>query len=140
MSVYPAYDNKGRRDGYSVSETLTAKLRDLKKAGKTISNAVLAGGNSATLQGVSFALEDNVALLGKARDAAYAQAKDKALRYAGLSGRQLGEVQLVTESTSAPQDLSRAKGFAAGPAGSAVPIDPGSSQVSVSVTVRWALR
>lgn len=139
VNIYPSYDKKGRRNGYSVSETLTAKLRNLDKAGRAISDAVVAGGNSATLQGVSFALEDNVALLGQARDAAYAEAKAKAQRYADLSGRTLGEVQLVTESVSAPQPFGSALSFTRA-ATSAVPIDPGSAQVSVSVTVRWALR
>src|SRR3954447_6513991 len=37
VSVYPAYDNHGHRDGYSVGETLTAKLRDLRKAGSVMS-------------------------------------------------------------------------------------------------------
>ena len=144
VSIYPSYDRKGQRDGYQVTETLTAKLRDLKKAGRAMSDAVVAGGNAATLQGVSFALEDNVTLLTEARDAAYADAKAKADRFAQLSGRNLGPVQLITESTSAPQVLqqydSLRSGATAAKALSDVPLDPGSSQVSVSVTVRWALR
>jgi uncharacterized protein YggE len=142
VSIYPSFDNKGNRDGYSVNETLTAKLRNLDKAGRAISDAVTAGGSSATLQGVTFALEDNVALLGQARDAAYAEAKAKAQRYADLSGRALGQVQLVTETTSPPQELYQygRAASAAKDAQSAVPVDPGTSQVSVSVTVRWALQ
>lgn len=144
VSVHQAYDRRGRPDGFSVSETLTAKLRDLAKAGQAMTDAVVAGGNAATLQGVSFALEDNAALLSKARDAAYADAKAKADRFAELSGRNLGQVELITESTSAPQVLENYDSFrmAAGSpaAASKVPLDPGTSQVSVSVTVRWALR
>jgi uncharacterized protein YggE len=141
VNVSPSYDRKGRRNGYQVSETLTAKLRDLAKAGRAISDAVVAGGSAVVLQGVSFALEDNVALLAKARDAAYAAARAKAQRYAELSGRRLGAVQLVTEKAPAPQNLPQYMGFArtALDGLSPVPIDPGTSQVSVSVTVRWAL-
>ncbi len=145
VSVYPSYDNKGRPDGYQVSETLTAKLRNLKKAGRAISDAVGAGGSEATVQGVSFALEDNAALLKQARDNAYGDAKDKAQRYAQLSGRTLGDVQLIAESAQAPQQLPQALDSFRAVAGTTgkvadVPVDPGSSQVSVSVTVRWALR
>ena len=146
LSVYPAYDSKGRQDGYQVSETLTAKLRDLDKAGRMISSAVASGGSEATVQGVSFSLEDNAALLTEARNAAYADAKQKAQRYADLAGRPLGEVQLVAETTSGPQQLPQAydsfKRAAAMPAaaGASVPVDPGTAQVSVAVTVRWALR
>jgi uncharacterized protein YggE len=144
VSISPSYDNRGKRNGYSVSETLTVKLRNLKKAGQAITDAVSAGGDAAVLNGVSFALEDNAALLQKARDAAYAEAKAKAERYAELSGRGLGKVLLVAETTSPPvQPVS--DGFASGAAAfdkaaSPVPIDAGTSQVSVSVTVRWALQ
>jgi uncharacterized protein YggE len=134
------YTNKGRPDGYRVTETLTVKLRDLAKAGAALTHAVTAGGNQALLQGVSFDLEDNAALLKGARDAAFADAKAKAERYAELSGRSLGAVQLVTESTSpaAPQPYAFAS--AAGRAAdSPVPLQAGSQDVSVSVTVRWAL-
>jgi uncharacterized protein YggE len=144
VNISPSYDGKGKRDGYVVSETVTAKLRHLDNAGKAISDAAMAGGNSATVMGVTFALEDNAALLGQARDAAYADAKAKAQRYADLSGRALGKVQLVTETVSPPQELYQyGKALAtAGRAGAAspVPIDAGTSQVSVSVTVRWALQ
>lgn len=141
VSVYPSYDNHGHRNGYAVNETVTAKLRNLAKAGSVMSKAISAASNEAVLQGVSFSLEDNKALLTQARDAAYADARDKAEQYAKLSGRALGKVELVTESTSAPVELRGvydAIGTAA-KAVSSVPIDPGSQQVSVSVTVRWAL-
>lgn len=139
VSLYPAYTSKGAPNGYSVSEMLTVKLRDLGRAGRTIGAAVEAGGNAARVQGVSFALEDNTALLEKARDAAYADAKAKATRYAELSGRGLGQVELVSEQLpTQPQPVAYAGSSAA--VGSAVPLDPGQSQVSVSVTVRWSLR
>jgi uncharacterized protein YggE len=141
VSVYPSYDNHGHRNGYAVNETVTAKLRNLAKAGSVMSKAISAAGNEAVLQGVSFSLEDNKALLAQARDEAYADARDKADQYAKLSGRALGKVELVTESTSAPIQLPGAYDAIgrASKALSSVPIDPGSQQVSVSVTVRWAL-
>jgi uncharacterized protein YggE len=142
VSVYPDFDNHGRPNGYRVSETLTAKLRDLKKAGQAISDAVQAGGDEATVQGVSFSLEDNADLLKQARDAAFADAQAKAERYAQLAKRSLGEVQLVAE-TSNPQ-LAQPVPFAYDAARASalkeVPIDAGTSDVSVTVTVRWALR
>lgn len=143
VSLYPAYTGKGAPNGYAVSELMTVKLRDLTRAGRTIGAAVDAGGNAARVQGVSFALEDNTALLEKARDAAYADAKAKATRYADLAGRALGRVELVSEQLPGePQPVAYASaGTSAGPAAAApVPIDPGQSQVSVSVTVRWSLR
>jgi uncharacterized protein YggE len=141
VSLYPSYTAKGVPNGYRVDQSLIVKLRDLTQAGKAIGDAVEAGGNSARVQGVSFALEDNAALLEKARDAAYGEAKKKADRYAQLSGRALGRVELISEEVpqdAQPMPYARAA-LAAAPAASDVPLDAGQSQVSVSVTVRWSL-
>ena len=140
LNVYPAYDSKGRIDGYQVSEQVRVVLRDLGRAGRTIGAAVQAGGDAARLQGVSFSLEDNARLLAQARDAAFADARTKAERYADLAGRKLGVVQLVTETVSDPRPVAFATlAKAADSASQAVPIDAGTSQVSVSVQVRWSL-
>lgn len=143
VSLYPSFSNKGVPNGYNVSQSLTLKLRDLGRAGKTIGDAVIAGGNAARVQGVSFALEDNAALLEKARDAAYGEARKKAERYAELAGRSLGPVELVSEQVPTgdqPMNYARDAVAAAPMASAAVPLDAGQSQVSVSVTVRWSLR
>lgn len=140
VSVYPETDNKGRPNGYRVTQTLTAKLRDLDKAGRAITDAVEAGGDEAVVHGVSFALEDNAALLEQARDDAYADAKAKAERYARLSGRGLGEVQLVAETADPGRARPVPYAQLARSSGDSLAIDPGTSEVSVSVTVRWALR
>lgn len=137
VSLNSSTDSKGRPDGYTMSEQLTAKLRNLSRAGQTITSAVSAGGDAARLQGVSFDLEDNAGLLQKARDAAFADAKRKAQRYAELAGRSLGPVETISEqdSQSPPMPLSAA------PARSdALPISAGEAGVDVSVTVRWSLR
>jgi uncharacterized protein YggE len=136
VSIYPIDERKARR--FQVSEQLTAKLRDLRDAGKAIADAVSSGGNGVTLGGVSFALEDNAALLDSARDKAFADARRKAERYAKLAGLRLGEVQLVSETVeSAPvQPYPQA---AALRSVSDVPLEPGTSQVKVRVSVRWAL-
>lgn len=141
VSVYPETDNRGRPNGYRVTQTLTAKLRDIGKAGKAIADAVEAGGDEAVVNGISFALEDNDALLEKARDDAYADAKAKAERYARLSGRSLGEVQLVAE-TADPAQVQPLPYAMAAPTKAAgdIAIDPGTSDVQVRVTVRWSLR
>jgi len=142
VSIYAVQTKQGRR--FQVSEQLTAKLHDIKTAGKAITNAVTVGGKGISLQGVSFALEDNVKLLNKARDAAYADARQKAERYARLSGAKLGKVQLVAETTLSPsvsygQSFKSALGNFPRAAAADVPLYAGTSQVSVSVTVRWAL-
>ena len=140
VSIYPADTKAGRR--YQVSEQLTAKLHDLKGAGRAISDAVVAGGSGVTLDGVAFSLEDDAKLLDAARDKAFADAKSKAEHYARLSGSGLGKVELVAETVQSPEtyaDKASAGSALMSPAPSAVPLYAGSSQLNVRVTVRWAL-
>ena len=141
VSIDRDYDRHGQPSGYRVTETLTAKLRDIGRAGRAITDGVRAGGNEAVLQGVTFSLEDNKALLEQARDQAYADAKAKAEQYAHLSGRTLGEVQLVAETATPVAPVPYGMDATAGMAlKAAVPIDAGTQDVTVTVTVRWALR
>jgi uncharacterized protein YggE len=138
-SVSPEYDyNDGRQTptGYRVSNTVTATIRDLDQAGATIDAAVEAGGNDATVQGVSFKLEDNAEAVEQARAAAFEDAERKAQQFADLSGRPLGDVQSVeqtssTEPVPVPMAADRATA-------EATPIEPGEVSTDVTVSVRWS--
>ena len=62
--------------GFQVSQTLSVKVRDTKKAGDLLSGV---GSRGATeVSGLSFEIDDEDALKAEARDEAIAQAKDKA--------------------------------------------------------------
>lgn len=140
VQIHPRYDREGRQvDGYVVRQDLLVKVTDLDAAGGLISAAVEAGGDAARLSGVSFALEDNEALLATAREQAYAEARDKAEQYARLAGKELGAVVSIAEDVQQhdPMAFGRASGEAAA---SDVPIAPGSTEVSVRVEVRWEMR
>lgn len=144
LSINPHWDNStpNHINGYDVGESLTVQLRKLSDAGSTISDAAAAAGNAARIDGVSFDIEDNAALLNQARDAAFADAKAKAEQYAKLSGRTLGKVSQVSESTdSAPRPVPYAMPMAAAAdaKSAAVPISSGSQQVSVNTSVVWQL-
>lgn len=138
VSVYPMQTKKGRV--FQVSEQLTAVL-PVKTAGAAISQALLVGGKSVSLDNVSFALEKDEALLNRARTEAFADAKQKAERYARLSGRSLGKVQLVSESLRSPATPYPAgsPSFASLREAKDVRLYAGTSEVSVSVSIRWSL-
>jgi len=137
LSIYPQFDNEGRRiTGYQVSEQLSVKLRDLVKAGALIGQAADAGGDATRLNGLSFDIEDDSALLTQARRKAFDEAKAKAELYAQASGRGLARVVSVNESVSAPSTPQPASADFA--ATKAVPILPGQQRLSVTVTVEWA--
>jgi uncharacterized protein YggE len=139
VHVYPRYDGNGQEiTGYLAGQDLAVTLRDLGAAGATITAAVAAGGNAARLQGISYELDDDTALRAVARTAAFADARVRAEQYAQLAGRRLGDVVLVTEQVSASGPVPMAAGDAAA-ASAAVPIAPGSTDVTVTAEVRWSL-
>jgi uncharacterized protein YggE len=124
-------------DGYGVTESLNVTLNGLTAAGARISEAVRAGGNTATVDGISLNLTDTSSLLARARAAAVADAKAKATQYAQALGQTLGPIVSITDHTSsAAFPLPEA---AAGAERSAVPISPGTQQLSVSVTAVYSM-
>jgi uncharacterized protein YggE len=137
VSITSRQNDKQVITGYTVNQGLTATIRDLPRAGTFIAAATTAGGDAARLNGVSFTIENDAALLAEARKKAFADARAKAALYAGEAGRPLGRVLTVSEETP---------GFGEGgghkysmSADAAMPIEPGRQQVTVTVTARWAL-
>ncbi|HEY1919545.1 MAG TPA: SIMPL domain-containing protein [Streptosporangiaceae bacterium] len=139
LSIQPTYaSGSSLPDGYGVSESLTATLVRLAVAGAQIEAAVRAGGNAVTVDDVSLNLADSSGLLASARTRAVADARVKAAQYAKAAGRPLGPVISITDQSQDGGPPVPAFAPAAGKA-AAVPISPGSAQVSVSVTVVYAL-
>lgn len=140
VRLEPRYDEQGRAvTGYVVHQDVRVSVHDLATGGETISAAVAAGGDAARLSGVQFALEDDDALRVQARERAFAAAEAKAEQYAELTGRELGAVLTVVEDAR-PTGLPYASESFDTAASVAVPLAPGSTEVSVDVQVRWALR
>ncbi len=139
LYIQPSYSSGSSvPNGYGVNELLTATLTHLAVAGGQIEAAVRAGGNAATVSNVSLSLTDTSVLLATARARAIADARVKAAQYAKALGQQLGPVISVSDQASAvPQPFYA--GAAGSAAKSAVPISPGSQQLSISVTVVYAL-
>jgi uncharacterized protein YggE len=136
--IQPNYSSGGSINGYTASESLTATLRDLKAAGAAISAAAAAGGNATRIDNVALDIENDNSLMTQARSAAFADAKAKAQQYAGAAGEALGKPTQITETVNAPTPVYN---FAA--SGSAIPsplpIKAGSAQISVTVTVVFAV-
>ncbi|WP_018353511.1 SIMPL domain-containing protein [Longispora albida] len=137
--VYQAYDGNGSPRGWTASQQLTARLRDLGTAGDLISSVIGAAGDAARLHDLSFTVDDPAEARNAARDLAYADAKAKAERYAHLAGRRLGPVEAIRESDgggSSPMP-GGARMMAFG--GAAPPVEAGELEISASVEVRWGL-
>jgi uncharacterized protein YggE len=141
LQIQPEYrypsDGTPVADGYTVTEGLNVVLRDIRKAGATISAATAAGGNAIRVNGITLALEDTGTLVSAARDKAVADARAKAEQYAKAVGRPLGPVTSLAESVSQPPPMDYAMAPMASVA-KAVPIAPGSQNVGVTVTLTYA--
>jgi len=138
LSIYPSYSDRSQvPTGYQVTEALTATLRQLDKAGQQIQAAADAGGNAITVSNVSLNLTDDGPLLAVARANAMKDARAKAEQFARAAGEQLGQVISITPAGNSSPPVNPMASASAGSA--AVPISPGSQQVSVSVTVVYAV-
>ena len=140
LSIQPNYrDNSQIPDGYGVSESLTATLRKIGTAGAQIQAAVQAGGNTVTVDGISLDLTDTSGLLAHARAAAVSDARNKAAQYARAIGQPLGPVVSITDQASQPIPFYGPLAASGTAQRSSVPISPGTQQLSVSVTVVYAI-
>ncbi len=138
-SINPEYDHRdGRRlRGYRVSNMVEAKIEDLDSLGEIIDAAAAAGSEHVVVRGQRFAHKDESDLAGRARTAAWADAKAKADQHAELGGMVRGPVVSVSEQS----------GFGGGPpmramameAGMSTPMQAGELAVSVSIYVEFAI-
>ena len=144
FSVYPEYDYRQSGQvllGYRVSNQVEVKIRDLGRAGAIIDAAVAAGGDESVVQGVSFSLEDNEALVAAARTQAMDKALATAQQLADAAGVALGAPLSIVESFSTqPPPIPYFEAADEGGAERATtPISPGELAVTVVVNVRYAI-
>ncbi len=141
LTVYPEYNytqEKGSvQIGYRASQSFTIVVKNAANAGAVVDAIAAAGGDFLQLQGVSPFVLDNSKATEAARSAAVKNAKAKAISYAKLLGVKLGKVNYLTEggATYNPPIYGVAKASA----DEATVIDLGTQDVSVSITVQWAL-
>ena len=142
ISVFPEYNwtqEAGTKlTGYRASQSLDVLVRKGSQAGTVIEAVVSAGGESVQLGGVIPTTLNPLAATEDARVAAVANAKSKAVSYAKLLGTSIGKV-LSLEEQSSPGYSSPFPMAKAAEADSAVQIDLGEQDVTVTITVRWAL-
>lgn len=146
FNVSPQYDysrlnGQGEIVGYVVSNVVTAKVRDLDKAGDAIDAATQAGGDDAVVQGVSFGIDDPTELQALAREEAVQKAHDQAEQLASNAGAKLGKLISISESSYYPIYERAFPSAAGGVAQDAAqtPIEGGQLEISVTVNVLYAI-
>jgi uncharacterized protein YggE len=125
-----------RTTGFRAEHALTVTVREIARLGEVMGAALAAGGDDVRLDGVEFAIADDTGLRERAREAAYGDALSRAEQLARLAGRRLGPVLDMVEGVPAPGGI-RPMAMAARSA--APDVEPGSMDVEVRLTVRWAL-
>lgn len=146
------YDPQTERNfitGYTLTQTVSVKIRDLGKVSKIIGGLTPLGVNQ--IGGVNFTVDDPEKFLAVARTEALQKAKAKAAEMAGQSGVSLGRVLNVAESQGGfpipyPQYYgSYGKGGASAldvspPPVAAPTIEPGTQEIRDQITITYELR
>jgi uncharacterized protein len=135
LNVSPTFDDHFHVTGYSASNTVTAKLRNIAKAGSVIDAAALSAGEDVRLQGVTFSIDNTSGLVAKARADAVKDAVAQAKQLAAAAGVTLGPIRTIDDTgTTLPQPYYQSMSDSVALSGS-VPVEPGSQQLSVDVKV-----
>jgi uncharacterized protein YggE len=139
------YDEKNRKSwisGYTLTQTVLMKIRDLSKVGKILAGLPEAGINQ--IGSISFDVDDPEKYLSEARNQAFEKAKIKAGEMAEKNGVKLGKVINFSEyqggvrAPPIPYFEALRKG---GDATAITPsIQPGAQEVTVQVSVTYEIK
>jgi hypothetical protein len=141
FSISPQYANGNneapRITGYQANNQVEVRLDDVSKLGATLDALVTAGANQ--MNGVSFSIRDDAALLAQARAAAVADARLKAETFSKAAGVGLGTILSIGESgNEGPRPM-----FAAAPMmarAKSVPVALGEQSINADVTIVWEIK
>ena len=145
FSIYPQYDytENGRvLRGYSVNNTVSAKVRELETLSGVIDDAAEAGGDIVVVNTIQFMIEDTTPLQTQARGLAVKDAEAKAQTLADASGVTLGKPITITETSHAaspPIAFAKEAAFAEDSALSSTPIEAGELTVTVNITIVYEI-
>jgi uncharacterized protein YggE len=146
-TVNPRYDwsnNTQRIIGYSVSQSVTVKVRDFAKIGDVLATAGTFGANS--VNGPQFTIDDPEVYKAQARAEAISQAKEKAKALSQEVGIKLGSIVSFSESNGSvltPYPMMDRAEMAVGNAVDtkvAPTIEAGSQDIEVQVMLSYEVR
>ena len=132
VSLSPRTNETGEIVGYTAVNTVSARIRDIDRAGAVIDAAVNAGANQ--VGGPQLIRADQNAQYRSALRAAIADARAKAQALAEASNVTLGPIVAVAEAGSGPAPLPATERAAAD-----TPVMPGTQEVQAIVTVTFGV-
>lgn len=127
--------------GYTINQSVRVKIRDFTKIGDLLSGVVAQGANSVSQ--LTFTIDDPTKVQDEARAEAIRKANEKARGLARAGGFRLGKLLSLEEGfVQAPNypmyDAVKYGGMGGG--GAAPVIEPGSQEVSVTMTLKFEMR
>jgi hypothetical protein len=147
-NLQPKYEyDKIRRttyiSGYTLTQTVVLKIRDLSKIAEIVAGLPETGVNE--ISSVSFSIEDPDKFLADTRKEAFRKAFEKAKAMATMNRVSLGQVVSFTESFNNPvrYDYASFEKAYAPMGGAAVPaptIEAGSEEITVYVSVKYEIK
>ena len=120
--------------GFVATNTVSATIEELAKAGAVIDAAVEAGANQ--VYGPSLSLGDQDELYRDALEAAVADARASAQALAAAANVSLGRVTTIVEGGGSPRRAVRGR---QGDGAGSTPIEPGTQQVIAAVSVTFGV-
>jgi uncharacterized protein YggE len=138
LNLYPQYANGSstRIVGYTLGNQVQITVRDLDKADDVVDKATAKGATE--VNGISFDIADPAKALNDARASAVAAAQTSAAAMASAGHVTLGSVISITDASPASPVYYPGPRLGA-MADAATPIQPGSQDVSATVTVVFAI-
>lgn len=122
--------------GYIATNLVEVRIMETANVGTVLDAAIAAGGNR--IETIRFTISDQSELLQQAREAAWADAEQKAQQFAELAGAELGDVLTISSFEQPFQPVPQLATASA--AVDAVPIQPGTQTVQVQIQVTWRLQ
>ncbi|HEY7563935.1 MAG TPA: SIMPL domain-containing protein [Acidimicrobiia bacterium] len=136
LSIWPETDRNGSPRGFRARNLVTVRMTELTMVGEILSAMLGALGDGAEVHGLRFGRDDRSEAEAEARRLAWTAVDQKAAELANLFGVTVGKPLAIVESSGAGVHQPMAKmAMAAG----AAPIEPGSTEVSIAITARFAI-
>lgn len=142
-NLYPRYDyynGKQTLAGFSLTQTMDVKIRNLQKVGEIITGTVAKGANQ--ISSVNYFIDDPEVYKAQAREQAFEKAKAKAKEVAKLADVRLGDVVTFSESFDSniiPIYERAYSGTGYGGGGITPDTQPGSQDVIVTIEVIYEI-
>jgi len=141
-SIYSYPPCKQVLSGYTLTQTILLKVRDLEKVASVLAGLPERGINE--INGPNFSVDDPDKYLTEARKEAFDKARAKVEAMASANGVHIVRVVTFSESTGGYPIYARMEAFGkGGDAGAPVPapqIEHGSEEVNVQVSVTYEIR